>query len=197
MKRLERVILGVVGLALLSGIVGSGQALAAEKKQEVPRVLQFKVKSLDGKPVDLSKYQGKVLLIVNVASRCGFTPQYKGLQALYEKYADRGLRILAFPCNQFGRQEPGSPEEIAEFCEKNYGVTFDLFEKIDVNGENAAPLYKYLTSKEATPESPGPVKWNFEKFLIGRDGKVVARFRSPVAPDSEKMIQAIERELAK
>lgn len=183
-------------IAAVGGLFIVGQAEAGESKQ-APRVLSFTVNSLEGKAVDLSKYQNDVLLIVNVASRCGFTPQYKDLQAVYEKYAGQGLRILAFPCNQFGRQEPGSPDEIADFCEKNYGVTFDLFAKIDVNGDKASPLYKYLTGKEATPQSPGPVKWNFEKFLISRDGKVVARFRSPVKPTADKVTKAIEKELAK
>ncbi len=160
-------------------------------------VLNQKVKTLAGKPTDLTQYHGKVLLIVNVASKCGLTPQYEALQKLHDKYKKQGFVVLGFPCNQFGLQEPGSPEEIATFCKENYGVTFDMFEKIDVNGDKAAPLYKYLTSKEGTPKDPGAVKWNFEKFLIGRDGKVAQRFRSRVEPDAAEVTKAIEAELAK
>nr|WP_315853069.1 MULTISPECIES: glutathione peroxidase [Gimesia] len=155
------------------------------------------MKSLDGKEVDLSKYQDKVLLIVNTASKCGATPQYKDLQALHEKYKDQGLVVLGFPCNQFGAQEPGTAVQISEFCTKNYGVTFDMFSKVDVNGENATDLYKYLTSKKANPKTAGPVKWNFEKFLINRDGEIAARFRTRVNPQSEEVTKAVEAELKK
>lgn len=165
---------------------------AADKT--VPAVLNFKMKSLAGKEVDLAQYQGKVLLIVNVASQCGATPQYKQLQALHEKYADKGLAVLGFPCNQFGSQEPGTEEEIAAFCKDNYAVTFDMFAKIDVNGPQAAPLYKLLTSQAPTT---GPVKWNFEKFLVGRNGEIVARFPTGVKPDAPEVLRAIEAELAK
>ncbi|GIX03719.1 MAG: glutathione peroxidase [Planctomycetaceae bacterium] len=161
---------------------------------EVPEVLSFKMKSLRGEEVDLSRYRGKVLLIVNVASRCGATPQYKQLQSLYDTYSDRGLVVLGFPCNQFGGQEPGSAEEIAAFCRDNYAVTFDMFDKIDVNGEQAAPLYKYLTTHAPTK---GPIKWNFEKFIISRDGKIVARFGTGVKPDAPEVIRVLEAELAK
>jgi glutathione peroxidase len=153
--------------------------------------------SIDGKVVDLAKYQGKVVLIVNVASECGYTPQYKGLQALYEKHAKDGLAILGFPCNDFGKQEPGTNAEVAEFCKKNYGVQFDLFAKIAIQGNKAAPLYKHLTSKETNPKFPGPVRWNFEKFLVGRNGEIVARFVSDVEPDSEEFLKVIRAELAK
>jgi glutathione peroxidase len=158
-------------------------------------MLHGKLKSLAGQEVDLTQYQGKVLLIVNVASECGYTPQYKGLQALYEKYGRRGFMVLGFPCNQFGRQEPGTSEQIAQFCQKNYGVTFDMFEKIDVNGKNQCDLYKYLTSPDTNRKSAGPIQWNFEKFLIARDGTLVARFGSGVAPESKSLVEAIEREL--
>ena len=169
---------------------------AAEKGKESP-VLGHTMETLSGQQADLAEYEGKVLLIVNVASRCGATPQYGPLQTVYEKYKDEGLVVLGFPCNQFGKQEPGTSQEIASFCKENYGVGFPMFAKIDVNGEQAAPLYKHLTSKEAGSGDPGPVKWNFEKFLVGRDGKVVARFRTPVRPDDPKVVEAIERELAK
>ncbi len=185
-------------LATARGLLLCGTAAlgwAAENSKDLPPVLQFKTKSLAGKDVDLSKYQGKVLLIVNTASKCGCTPQYKDLEALHEKYSKEGLAILAFPCNQFGRQEPGSPEQIQEFCTSKYSVKFDLFEKIDVKGKNQAPLYKWLTSSDATPSDPGPVKWNFEKFLVGRDGKVIARYRSLDNPSNHKVVEAIEAAL--
>lgn len=167
--------------------------LAADDR--TPDALDFTVKALDGKPVDLGKYQGKVVLIVNTASECGLTPQYEGLQTLHEKYADQGLAILGFPCNQFGAQEPGDAAQISEFCTKNYGVTFDMFEKVDVNGEKAAPLFKYLTSKESNPRFAGPIAWNFGKFLIGRDGHVVARFAPNEDPESAKVVTAVEEQL--
>jgi glutathione peroxidase len=180
----------VLGLGLL------GSAQAEDKKGGSP-VLGQKMKSLQGKPVELSDYKGKVLLVVNTASQCGATPQYGDLQALYEKYSKDGLVVLGFPCNQFGKQEPGDSQEIAAFCKKDYGVTFPMFAKVEVNGENACDLYKYLTSQEASPQDPGKVKWNFEKFLIGKDGKVVERFRTSVNPSSKPVVEAIERELKK
>lgn len=169
----------------------------SEDMKEVPAVLNFKMKSLDGKEVDLSKYQGKVVLMVNVASRCGYTPQYKGLQALHKKYAGQGLAILGFPANEFGTQEPGTDVDIHEFCSKNYGVEFDMFSKVVVKGEGICPLYKYLTSEVTDPKFAGDVKWNFEKFLIGRGGQIVNRFLSKVIPESEELTRAIETELAK
>jgi glutathione peroxidase len=160
----------------------------------VANVLSYTMNSLDGKPVDLAKYQGNVVLIVNVASECGYTPQYEGLQALHKKYAARGLRILGFPSNDFGAQEPGSNAQIADFCKKNYGVEFDMFSKITVAGTGQAPLYRTLTS---TPRFSGNVEWNFEKFLLARDGQVVGRFKSPVEPLSAEMTRAIEGALGK
>jgi glutathione peroxidase len=147
----------------------AASAVAAENSKDLAPVLKFKAKSLEGKDVDLSKYKGKVLLIVNTASACGFTPHYKGLEALHEKYGKDGLAVLGFPCNQFGQQEKGDSQQIRDFCTTNYHVTFDMFEKIEVNGPQKAPLYKWLESPEATPSDPGPVGWNFEKFLVGRD----------------------------
>lgn len=155
-------------------------------------VYDFSATSLAGEPIDLSVFRGKVLLIVNTASKCGFTPQYKGLQALYEKYRDRGLEILGFPCNQFGRQEPGSEADIGQFCEVNFGVTFPLFSKIDVNGSNAHPLYRHL--KEEAPGLLGSkaVKWNFTKFLVDREGRVVRRYAPTDTPESlERDIEAL------
>ncbi|MBA2114741.1 glutathione peroxidase [Bremerella alba] len=166
----------------------SVSAMAAEN------VLKGEVKTLEGKKVDLSEYKGKVLLIVNVASKCGKTPQYEPLQALHAQYGDQGFAVLGFPCNQFGNQEPGSASEIREFCSENYDVTFPMFEKVEVNGEETAPLFTKLKSFDS---DPGDVKWNFEKFLIGKDGEVVARFRTRVEPDDKKVIQSIETELKK
>lgn len=189
-------------IGILAGllVLGCGTALLqADEKgtKKVPPVLNFTMKSLDGKSVDLSKYQGKVVLMVNVASKCGFTPQYKQLQALNDKYAKKGLAILGFPANDFGKQEPGTNDEIASFCQKNYGVKFDMFAKVVVKGAGQCPLYQFLTSPTTDPKFAGPVKWNFEKFLISKKGDVVARFRSPVKPDSPEVIKAIEAELAK
>jgi glutathione peroxidase len=186
-------LLTAVLLAGVCAVVISAQA--ADKT--TPAVLNFKMKSLGGKDVDLSKYNGKVVLVVNVASQCGATPQYKQLQQLHDKYADQGLAVLGFPCNQFGSQEPGGAEEIATFCKDNYAVTFDMFDKIDVNGDKAAPLYKLLTEKETDPKFAGNVKWNFEKFLIGRDGQIIARYATGVRPDAPEVVKAIETELAK
>jgi len=179
--------------------VSAGSLFAAEPQKDanVKDALSFTMESLAGEKVDLSKYRGKVVLMVNVASECGATPQYGPLQSLYSKYQDKGLVVLGFPCNQFGSQEPGTAAEIQQFCTANYGVTFPMFAKIDVNGDDAAPLYKYLTSKETNPKHAGRVGWNFEKFLIGRDGQIVERFPTPVDPASDDVIEAIERELAK
>ncbi len=150
----------------------------------------FDATTLDGQPAKLADQKGKVLLIVNTASECGFTPQFAGLEALYEKYRDRGFAVLGFPCNQFGEQEPGSAEEIGAFCQKNYGVTFPMFEKIDVNGDTAHPLYKWL--KQSAPGVLGSerIKWNFTKFLIDRDGQVKARYAPVTKP--EQLAQDIE-----
>jgi len=149
-------------------------------------IYDFTVRDIHGKSVKLDRYKGKVLLIVNTASKCGFTPQYKGLEALYEKLHGNGFEVLGFPCNQFGNQEPGTESEIESFCELNYGVTFPMFAKIDVNGDETAPLYRYL--KKARPGLLGSeaIKWNFTKFLIDRDGNVVSRYAPNVEPDSLK-----------
>jgi glutathione peroxidase len=156
------------------------------------------MKMLDGKEVDLAKkYDDKVLLIVNVASRCGLTPQYEGLQAMHDKYKDKGLCVVAFPCNQFGAQEPGTAEEIREFCSTNYDVTFDLFAKIEVNGDGACALYKHLKGLDLKPKGAGDISWNFEKFVVGRDGKVIARFSPRTKPSDPDLVKTIEAALAK
>lgn len=157
--------------------------------------LGFEVKDIDGKGVNLDQYQGKVILVVNVASKCGLTPQYKGLEALYDKYKEKGLVVMGFPCNQFGGQEPGSETEIKQFCSSKYDVTFPLFSKIDVNGPGAAPLYKFLTSKDLQPAGKGDISWNFEKFLVDREGKVIARFSPRTKPEDAELIKAIEAAL--
>lgn len=157
-------------------------------------IADISVNTPDGKTQTLSQYAGKVLLIVNVASQCGYTPQYKGLEQLNQKYRAQGLEILAFPCNDFGSQEPGTNAEIARFCETNYGVSFPLFDKVHAKGAEQHPLYARLTG---SVEPTGPVAWNFEKFLVNKQGKVVARYKSSVAPDSAELVGAIEQELAK
>ena len=144
----------------------------------------FTVNDIEGRPVPLDRYKGKVLLVVNTASKCGFTPQYKGLETLYRKYRDRGLEVLGFPCNQFGGQEPGSEQDIATFCETNYDVTFPMFAKIDVNGDKAAPLYRYLKHEKPGLLGSEAIKWNFTKFLVDRAGSVIARFAPNDAPES-------------
>jgi len=153
--------------------------------------------TITGETITLSKYKGKVLLIVNTASKCGFTYQYDGLQELHEKYEEKGLVVLGFPSNNFLGQEPGTNEEIQTFCRLNYGVTFPMFEKISVKGDNQHPLYIYLTSKQTNPEFGGRITWNFNKFLISRTGKIVDRFSSRTKPQDEKLIAAIEAELNK
>ena len=147
---------------------------------------------LNGKPESLAAYSGQVVLAVNVASRCGFTPQYTGLQALQDRYADRGFTVLGFPCNQFFHQEPGTAEQIQEFCSLNYGVTFPLFAKLDVKGEGQHPLYSILSETADDSGKAGNVTWNFEKFLVGRDGHVVRRFRSKVTPEDPRIVEAVE-----
>jgi len=161
------------------------------------RVYDFCAPLLDGEPVSLGQYRGRVLLIVNTASKCGFTPQYAGLERIYKKYADKGFVILGFPSNDFKHQEPGTDQQISEFCLKNYGVTFDMFSKVDVKGSNKCPLYHYLTEAATDPKFPGEVKWNFEKFLISRDGVIVNRFLSKFTPESAEVTSAIEGEIAK
>lgn len=163
---------------------------------ETNGLYSFEVRDIDGKPVVLSTFQGKVLLIVNVASKCGFTPQYAGLESLYKTYKDRGLVVLGFPANNFLWQEPGSNEQIKQFCSLKYGVTFPMFEKISVKGGDIHPLYKFLTDEKIHPETGGSISWNFNKFLVGRDGRVIARFGSRDAPDSATVVSAIEKALA-
>lgn len=163
-------------------------ALTAGSIRDIP------LKDIDGKDTSLKAYEGKVVLIVNVASRCGYTPQYKGLEAVYEKYKGKGFTVLGFPCNQFGAQEPGTAEEIKTFCSSKYNVTFPLFTKIEVNGPNRHPLYVQLAGKDSP--FPGDIKWNFSKFLIGRDGRILKRFEPGTTPESPELTAAIDGALA-
>lgn len=190
----------ILGVALMLALPLS--LMAAHKKAPKPTpiptkeapvgVHQFTVNNIDHQPKALADYKGKVLLIVNVASECGNTPQYKGLEAMYLKYKPAGLEVLGFPSNDFGHQEPGTEKEIKDFCDRNYHVTFDMFAKSDVVGDKISPLYKYLSTESGFD---GPVTWNFGKFLVGKDGKVVARFGPRVQPDDKDLVAAVEKAL--
>ena len=169
--------------------------IAPISAQETPAALNYKMKSIDGKEVSLSKYAGKVVVFVNVASKCGYTPQYKQLQELHKNYADKGVAIVGIPCNQFLGQEPGTDKEIQTFCQTNYGVEFDLMSKVDVKGKNQTKLYKHLTGLDLAPVGKGPIKWNFEKIVLDKTGKPVARFASGVSPDSDKFMAVIQKAL--
>ena len=160
-------------------------------------IYDFEARQIDGRAVPLKQFKDKVLLVVNTASACGFTPQFSGLEELHKTYGRQGLVVLGFPCNQFGKQEPGSDQQIVAFCSENYKVKFPLFSKIDVNGEGAAPLYKYLTALETKPTGKGKISWNFEKFVVGKNGEVVARFAPRTEPDAPEVLAVIEAELAK
>jgi glutathione peroxidase len=190
----------MVGLLAAGLLVVPAFVLAQEKdkgEKKVPAALNFKMKSIDGKDVDLSKYQGKVVMFVNVASKCGNTPQYKQLQELHDKYSKDGLVIVGVPANEFGGQEPGTDADIAKFCDSKYNVKFDMMSKSVVKGDGICPLYKYLTSKDTDPKFAGDVTWNFEKFVVGRNGEVAARFQPKVKPDAEEVIKVLEEELKK
>ena len=178
----------VLGLTSLAGLI----VLWAAPLLAAPRLYDFTLSSIDGNSTPLSTYKGKVILLVNVTSRCGFTPQYSALESLYEKYKDQGLVILGFPANNFGAQEPGTNAEIKNFCSTKYSVSFPMFAKVSVKGDDCTPLYQYLT-KQANPKLTGVIKWNFTKFLVDRNGNVVARFESPVKPDSPEVTAAIEK----
>jgi glutathione peroxidase len=169
-------------------IIMAGSAFAASN------IYDFTLPSIDGKPMPLADFKGKVILVVNVASRCGFTPQYTALQSLYEKYKDQGFVIVGFPANNFGGQEPGTNEEIKTFCSRKYNVTFPLYSKVSVKGEDQTPLYQYLT-KQTDSSIAGEIKWNFTKFLVGRNGQVVQRFESKVTPDSKEIVNAIDKQI--
>lgn len=196
--------LKLILLFLLGGVIAFLYSIAKPKlnpNQSVQNIMSksiydYKVKTIDHKEISLSEYKGKVLLIVNVASQCGLTPQYKDLQALYEKYHAKGFEILGFPANNFGQQEPGTEEEIKAFCSKNYNVTFPMFEKVSVKGNDMCELYQFLTKKELNGTMNAEVSWNFEKFLIDKNGKLVANYEPTTKPMSEKITQKIEELLA-
>ncbi len=193
MKRFQRIVL----CGLLGGGLGLGLLLASETKGiPVSSIYDLTVKTIEGKDAALSAYTGQVVMIVNVASKCGFTPQYKGLEALYQRYRAQGFVVLGFPSNDFLGQEPGTDAEIQQFCSLRYQVTFPLFSKITVKGKSAHPLYQYLTDPQTNPEFGGNISWNFNKFLIDRRGRIVARFGSRTTPESEDVKVAIEKALA-
>jgi glutathione peroxidase len=182
-------------IVAMSAAVRAADAPAADAAK--PAALNFTVQSIDGKDVDLSQYAGKVVMIVNVASKCGFTPQYAGLEAMYQKYQDKGFVILGFPANNFHAQEPGTNSEILAFCTGKFDVKFPMFSKISVLGADQAPLYKYLTAQDVKPKRKGDVSWNFEKFVIARDGTIVGRYASKVKPDDHELVSTVEAALAK
>lgn len=184
-------------MGALSPMASADQHKDGSDHHEHECALNFKMKTIESQEVDLEDYEGNVVLIVNTASRCGLTPQYAGLQGLYEKYKDKGFVVLGFPCNQFGSQEPGTADEIKQFCSTKYSVSFPMFEKIEVNGDGAAPLYKYLTSKSVEPAGDGKISWNFEKFLIDREGNLVHRFAPRTKPTDAELVKSIETELQK
>ena len=176
---------------LLCMLFCAATLMAAEKT-----VHDFTLNSIDGQPAPLAAYKGKVVLLVNVASKCGFTPQYSALESTYEKYKDRGFVIVGIPANNFGAQEPGSNQEIKTFCSSKYHVTFPMMAKVSVKGDDITPLYQFLTDKSSNPQSGGEIKWNFTKFLIGPDGRVITRFEPEITPDSPQVTSAIEEALA-
>ena len=186
----------VVALAAVGSVIFYTHHIETSVSAKGKSILDFKMRDIDGKDVKLKKYKGNVLLVVNVASKCGYTPQYEGLQSTHAKYNDKGFYVLGFPANNFGSQEPGTETEIKEFCNLKYHVTFPMFAKISVKGEDQDPLYKFLTDKETNPDFSGDIKWNFNKFLVDRNGKIVARFEPKVKPDSDEVNAAIEKYLA-
>jgi len=196
---IKRGILGIlvlIGVGLMGMSNGFGWDPLGSPSDETS-IYNFKVKTIDGKEVELAEFKGKTILIVNVASKCGYTRQYADMQAAFEKYKDRGFVILGFPCNQFGGQEPGTEAEIMEFCQANYGVKFPMFAKLDVKGNTADPLFKYLSGLPVDPKGSGDISWNFEKFLINTEGKVIGRYKSAVSPTGKEMEQILEGLLPK
>jgi glutathione peroxidase len=201
MTNYRSLLAGVVAMAMVSGYLNyegnTMNSYADEKKADTAKALSFQMKDINDEAVDLSKYAGKVVVFVNVASQCGYTNQYEGLQKVYDKYKEKGLVIVGVPCNQFGGQEPGSNKKILEFCQSTYKVSFDMLAKVDVKSDTACDLYKHLSSVSTKPLGAGPVKWNFEKFVLGRDGEVIGRFGSGVKPEDAAFTSLIESALAK
>jgi glutathione peroxidase len=177
--------------AMICLVFFAAAVIGAEKN-----VFDYALNTIDGQPAPLSAYKGKVVMLVNVASRCGFTPQYTALEAIYEKYKDRGFVIVGIPANNFGAQEPGTNQEIKTFCQSKYNVTFPMMSKVSVKGDDKTPLYQYLTDKSANPKTGGDIQWNFTKFLVGPEGQIIARFEPKVTPDSPEVTGAIESALA-
>lgn len=191
-KKILFATLMVASLVMASPVMANGKS---GKTDKVKSVYDFSLKDINGKDVKLKNYRGKVVMLVNVASKCGLTPQYEGLQKIYTKYQGQGFVILGIPANNFGGQEPGTNEEIKTFCSLKYNVTFPMFSKISVKGDDIDPLYKFLTDKQTNPEFGGDIAWNFNKFLVDRNGKIIARFSPKETPDSEKVIQTLEAAL--
>jgi glutathione peroxidase len=185
-------VVSLVALTAAAGVLGAGRPAGGPGARSI---YDFTMKDIDGKQINLADFKGKVVLVINVASRCGFTPQYEGLQKLYLKYRDQGFVVLGFPANNFGFQEPGTNAEIKSFCSAKYNVTFPIFSKISVKGDDIDPLYRFLTEKDSNPQFGGDIKWNFNKFLIDRKGNIIARFEPQVKPESDQMVQAIEKAL--
>ncbi len=204
MKLMNWIIIAAVGLIVTVGVAAAGAAyhygfIFNPSPTEPPiesSVYEFTMKYIDGKDVKMENYKGKVIMVVNTASRCGLTPQYEGLQKMYDKYKDRGFTILGFPANNFMGQEPGTEAEIKEFCTLNYKVSFPMFSKISVKGEDQHPFYTFLTHKDSNPGFDGDISWNFEKFLINKNGKVIARFKPRTLPDAEEVVIELEKALA-
>lgn len=195
MFKVGSAILAAAAITIVSLAFGFGLFSNPEQPETkfAASVYDFKMKDIDGKNVNLKKYKGKVVMIVNTASKCGYTPQYEGLEAIYKKYKDQDFVVLGFPANNFRGQEPGTDKEIKEFCTLKYDVTFPMFSKISVKGEDQHPLYKYLTDKTTNPEFAGDITWNFNKFLIGKDGKIVARYETKMKPDDATVTTEIEK----
>lgn len=187
---------GFAALAALFVFAFAAVVSAQDSPRKPTSPLDFKVKDIDGKDVDLARFKGKVLLVVNTASQCGYTPQYKDLQTIYEKYKDQGFEVLAFPANEFGTQEPGDNRQIKEFCSTHYKIGFPLFSKIVVKGPGIHPLYAFLTGAETNPRFAGAIPWNFAKFLVNRKGEVIGRFEPKDSPSSDRVIGEIEKALA-
>lgn len=185
-----------VKVLFLVCVVVFSSVMTADAESKVSSVLDFTMKSIDGEDVSLRSFKGKVIMIVNVASKCGLTPQYEGLQKLHKTYGEKGLVILGFPANNFGKQEPGTDKEIRTFCTVNYGVEFPMFSKISVKGDDMHALYGFLTGDKTNPKFSGEIKWNFTKFLIDRDGNVINRFEPKTKPESDEVILAIEYDLS-
>ena len=199
MTRYALLAVAALTLVIASVFIVRGRTDSAEeastKEGEVKSIYDFAMKDINGKEVKLDQYRGKVALLVNTASQCGYTPQYEGLQKIYDRYKEQGFVVLGFPANNFGGQEPGTNEEIKEFCTLRYKVSFPMFAKISVKGEDKHPLYKYLTAGGTNPEFAGEIKWNFNKFLVDKQGRIIARFDSKDKPESDKVVQAIEQAL--